>query len=89
MSFLTDNIQLLRRSAEDVKRDARQWAALSGEANPAANAVESGVADDDDGQGTVYRSDNIGNAIRLINILRNTLGNHQITAGSKEISIIV
>jgi hypothetical protein len=89
VSFLADNIQLLRRSAEDVKRDARQWAALSGGVDPAADAVESGVADDDEGQGTVYRSDNIGNAIRLIDVLRNTLGKNQITAGSKEISTVV
>jgi hypothetical protein len=87
--ILADNIQLLRRSAEDVKRDARQWAALSGEADPAADATESGVADGDEGQGTVYRSDNVGSAIRLIDVLRNTLGKNQITAGSKEISTMV
>jgi len=89
VSFLADNIQLLRRSAEDVKRDARQWAAMSGDADHAADAVESGVADGDEGQRTAYRSDNIGNAIRLIDVLRNTLGNNQITAGSKEISTMV
>ncbi|KAG5778224.1 hypothetical protein H9Q73_008110 [Fusarium xylarioides] len=42
MTWLADNIQLLRRSAEDVARDARQWAALSGEGDPTADAVGSG-----------------------------------------------
>src|SRR2546429_5835181 len=31
---LVDNIQLLRRSAEDADRDAKQWAAMSGELDP-------------------------------------------------------
>ena len=81
--FLVDNIQLLRRSAEDANRDAKQWAAMSGE------TVESGVAGDDDELTTVYRSDNIGNATRLIDVLRSTIASQQITAGSKEISAIV
>ncbi|KAM4064054.1 AAA domain-containing protein [Hirsutella rhossiliensis] len=35
---LADNVQLLRRSAEDAKRDARQWAATTEEGEPAAAA---------------------------------------------------
>jgi hypothetical protein len=31
LSFIVDNIQLLRRSAEDASRDVKQWAAMSGE----------------------------------------------------------
>ncbi|KAL8281707.1 hypothetical protein RB600_008933 [Gaeumannomyces tritici] len=89
VSFLADNIQLLRRSAEDVKRDARQWAALSGETDPTADADESGITEGGKGPGTAYRPDNIGNAIRLIDVLRNTVGSSQITAGSKEISTMV
>lgn len=38
--FLVDNIQLLRRSAEDVKSDARQWAASSGEGDVATDGIE-------------------------------------------------
>ncbi|KAM4066730.1 PIF1 protein [Hirsutella rhossiliensis] len=34
-SCLVDNVQLLRRSAEDAKRDAKQWAASSGDGDPA------------------------------------------------------
>jgi hypothetical protein len=66
-----------------------QWAALSGEADPIADAVESGIAAEDEGPGAVHRSDSIGNAIRLIDVLRNAVGSRQITAGSKEISALV
>ena len=37
----------------------------------------------------VYRLDNIGNIIRLINVFRNVIGIRQIIAGLKEISAIV
>ena len=89
VSFLADNIQLLRRSAEDAKRDARQWAAISGEADPTADRVESGMAEGDEGVESGYQSDNVGNALRLIDVIRNAAGSGQITAGSKEISAIV
>ena len=87
--FLADNIQLLRRSAEDAKRDARQWAAISGETDPTADGVESAMGEGDEGLGTAYQSDNIGNAHRLIDIIRNAAGSGQITAGSIEISAMV
>jgi hypothetical protein len=87
--FLIDNIQLLRQSAEDAGRDAKQWAATSGETDAMREAVESGVADSDEELRTMYRSDNIGNATRLIDVLRSTIASQQITAGSKEISGIV
>ena len=92
ISFLVDNIQLLHRSAEDAMRDARQWAAVSGETetDATADAIEqSGMADGDEGSGTVYRSDSIGNAARLIDVLRNAVGSNQVTRGSKEISTMV
>ena len=37
LGAIAGNIQLLRRSAEDAKRDARQWAAECGEADPLAD----------------------------------------------------
>jgi len=52
-------------------------------------AVESGEAEADEGSRTGYRSDNIGNATRLIDVLMSTIRSRQITAGSKEISTIV
>src|ERR1051326_1883177 len=88
VSFLVDNIQLLRGSAEDVKRDARQWAAMSGEADLDMDTMESG-AGDDQGQGEIYRPDDIGKAVRLIDVLRSAMGTNQITAGSKEVAAIV
>jgi hypothetical protein len=89
VSFLADNIQLLRRSAEDVKVDARQWAAMSGEPDPTADVMESARGQDDGDPGTVYRSDRIGSAVRLIDVLRNAMGSGQVIAGSKEISAVV
>lgn len=70
----TDNVQLLRRSAEDVKRDARQWAALSGDPGPAADLAEPGLAEGEEGREAVYRADDIGSATRLIDVLRNMIG---------------
>ena len=89
ISLIVDNIQLLRRSAEDASRDAKQWGAISGEMDPIGEAVESGFADGDEVLRIAYRSDNIGNAIRLIDVFRNAMGIRQITAGSKEISTMV
>lgn len=89
ISFLADNIQLLRQSAEDAKRDAKQWAAQSGETDPAADAVEPGMANGDEEPRPMYRSDSVGNATRLIDVMRNALGSNQVTRGSKEISALV
>lgn len=89
ISFFVDNIQLLRRSAEDAKRDAKQWAAMSGEADPTGEAVDLGAAEDGEVPRGAYRSDNIGNVTRLIDVFRNAVGIKQITAGSKEISDMI
>jgi len=86
VSYLADNIQLLRRSAEDAKRDARQWAALSGDTDRTADTDESGIAGNDEISGMMHRPDNTMSAIRLIDVLRSAVGNGQVTAGSKEIS---
>ncbi|KAF2175488.1 hypothetical protein K469DRAFT_724119 [Zopfia rhizophila CBS 207.26] len=77
ISLFADNIQLLRRTAEDVKYDVKQWAAWSGESDL--------TAERDDVQRTGYRSDSISNAIRLINVLRNAITSKEITVRSKEI----
>ena len=89
ISLIVDNIQLLRRSAEDASRDAKQWGAISGEMDPIGEAVESGFAEGNEASRIAYRSDNIGNVIRLIDVFRNAIGIRQITAGSKEISTMV
>ncbi|KAJ2899375.1 hypothetical protein MKZ38_003082 [Zalerion maritima] len=81
ISLYVDNIQLLRRTAEDVKCDVKQWAAWSGESEP--------TAERDDIQRTGYRSDSIGSAMRLIDVLRSAISGKEITAGSKEISTML
>jgi hypothetical protein len=69
-----------------VKCDVKQWAAWSGESDPTADAVESGT---DDARSAGYRSDSIGNAIRLIDVLRNAITSKEIVDGSKGISTMV
>ncbi|KAL8284658.1 hypothetical protein RB597_008496 [Gaeumannomyces tritici] len=89
ISWLADNIQLLRRSAEDVSQDGRQWAVLSGGSDPIVDAVEWSDTTSGDVQSVGYRSDSVGTAIRLIDVLRNAISAKEITAGSKEISAMV
>lgn len=89
VSWLVDNVQLLRRSAEDVAQDAKQWAALSGELEPVIDAAESGNAERDHAQSAAYQSGTVGAATRLIDVMRNAISAKEITAGSKEISAMV
>ena len=84
-----DNIQLLRRSAEDAKQDAKQWAAISEETDTTREVVEWDEVNDDEESRRMYRADNIGIVTRLIDILRNAMASQQITAGSNEISAMV
>ncbi|KAL6411732.1 hypothetical protein AUP68_04106 [Ilyonectria robusta] len=87
ISCLVDNVQLLRRSAEDAKRDARQWAASAGDADfTAARAGEEGEGEAGGEEvASVYQSGSIGNATRLIDVVRSAVGPNQITAGSPEL----
>jgi len=91
LAVIIGNIQLLRQSAEDAKRDARQWAAQSGEADSMADATDlvTGEDEGDESSGMMYRPDDIGNATRLIDVLRNTMGSNQTTVGSKDVKLIV
>ena len=88
-----DNIQLLHRSAEDAKQDAKQWAAISRETDHTREAVESGEVDDNEestqSRKKTYRSDNISNVTHLMDVLRSSIASQQITAGSNEISAMV
>ncbi|XP_044714573.1 PIF1-like helicase domain-containing protein [Hirsutella rhossiliensis] len=66
---LADNVQLLRRSAEDAKRDAKQWAATAEEGGMTAPQA------DDEGRGgrrgeEAYRAGGAGDAARLIDVVR-------------------
>ncbi|KAF5696631.1 ATP-dependent DNA helicase PIF1 [Fusarium mundagurra] len=85
ISFTVDNIQLLQRSAEDAKRDARQWAAQSGDGDGDPGVDTVGPECDMEPR-TAYRSDRVGTATRLLDVLRQAIARKEITAGSKEIS---
>ena len=91
LGAIAGNIQLLRRSAEDAKRDARQWAAECGEADPLADPMEFMPSEGEQEMrpGAVYRADRAGSTARLIDVLRNTVGADQITAGSSEVKAMV
>lgn len=43
---------------------------MSGDTDPAADMVEAGVAEGEEGQEIAYLSDDIGSATRLIDVLR-------------------
>ncbi|KAM4061761.1 PIF1-like helicase [Hirsutella rhossiliensis] len=80
-----NNVQLLRRSAEDAKRDAKQWAATAEEGGmtaPQAGDEGRGVAE---GGEEAYRAGGAGDAARLIDVVRNAAGAGQVTAQSTEL----
>ncbi|KAM4061630.1 PIF1-like helicase [Hirsutella rhossiliensis] len=90
ISCYVDNVQLLRRSAEDAKRDAKQWAASSGDGDSTAVYLdEDGTAEAGVEPGSVYQADSTGNTTRLIDVVRSSIGANQITAGSPELIAIM
>ncbi|KJZ69967.1 hypothetical protein HIM_10638 [Hirsutella minnesotensis 3608] len=90
ISCYVDNVQLLRRSAEDAKRDAKQWAALSGDGDSTViYADEDGTREAGVEPGSVYQADSTGNTMRLIDVVRSSIGANQITAGSPELTTMV
>ncbi|KAF9774024.1 hypothetical protein IL306_008048 [Fusarium sp. DS 682] len=61
ISCVVGNVQLLRRCAEDAKRDARQWAASAGDADfTAARAGEEEEGETGEEAASAYQSDSIG-----------------------------
>ncbi|KAJ6437551.1 helix-loop-helix DNA-binding domain-containing protein [Purpureocillium lavendulum] len=90
ISCLVDNIQLLRRSAEDAKRDAKQWEATADDRDGGdPHAEEAGVGRADEEAATAYQSDDVGSATRLIDVVRSAASANQITAGSRELSAMM
>ncbi|KJZ68887.1 hypothetical protein HIM_11720 [Hirsutella minnesotensis 3608] len=86
ISCLVDNVQLLRRSAEDAKRDAKQWAASSGDGGPTvAHVEERGTDEAGADEAARYQSNGIGDATRLIDVVRGALSTNQVTAKSPEL----
>ncbi|KAM4055543.1 PIF1-like helicase [Hirsutella rhossiliensis] len=90
ISCYVDNVQLLRRSAEDAKRDAKQWAASSGDRDATAvHPDEDGTGEAGVEPGSVYQADSTGNTMRLIDVVRSSIGANQITAGSPELTAMM
>jgi hypothetical protein len=90
ISCLVDNVQLLRRSAEDAKRDAKQWAASSGGGDHTGEHIEEvGGGQADEETSSAYQSSNVGNATRLIDVIRSAADANQITAGSPELTAMM
>lgn len=90
ISCYVDNVQLLRRSAEDAKRDAKQWAASSGDNDfTAVHPDEDGAGEAGEEPGSVYQADGTGNTMRLIDVVRSAIGTNQITAGSPELTAMM
>ncbi|KAM4064217.1 AAA domain-containing protein [Hirsutella rhossiliensis] len=90
ISCLVDNVQLLRRSAEDARRDAKQWAASGGAGDCAGALGEAGRGGGGDtrgrrrGLGVPGRQRRKGNATNRRRPKRGRA--NQITAGSRELS---
>lgn len=83
LAAAVENIQLLRRFAEDARRDARQWAAQSGEEDPKVDVTDLATFDAEErGNERLHTPDDIGSATRVIDVLRIAIGCNQITAGS-------
>ncbi|KAM4064105.1 PIF1-like helicase [Hirsutella rhossiliensis] len=90
ISCLVDNVQLLRRSAEDAKRDAKQWAASSGDGDPTVAHVEEGGAGEAGAESAAtYQPNSIGDATRLIDVVRGAVGANQVTAKSPELMAMI
>ncbi|EFY94377.2 ATP-dependent DNA helicase PIF1 [Metarhizium robertsii ARSEF 23] len=90
ISCFVDNVQLLRRSAEDAKRDAKQWAATSSDGDfTAVHPEEDGAEQAGEYHGSVYQADRTGNTMRLVDVVRSAIGMNQITTGSSEITAMM
>ncbi|XP_044714497.1 PIF1-like helicase domain-containing protein [Hirsutella rhossiliensis] len=82
--------QLLRRFAEDAKRDAKQWAASSGDGDPTVAHVEEGGAGEAGAESAAtYQPNSIGDATRLIDVVRGAVGANQVTAKSPELMAMI
>ncbi|KAH6876833.1 hypothetical protein B0T10DRAFT_584810 [Thelonectria olida] len=88
--FLVDNVQPLRRSAEDVKIDAKQWAAESGEGGLAGDSLDpAAVVEGEEAAYDGYHPDNVASAVCLVDVFRGALREKEVTSGSLEISRVV
>ena len=87
LQFYVDNIQLLRKSAEDAKRDAKQWASMSGDGDATVTGIDLDDADKD--QDATFQSDEASQIKRLADVLNLAIGRNEATKGSKEIGAMI
>ncbi|KAM5529077.1 DNA repair and recombination protein [Fusarium oxysporum f. sp. phaseoli] len=87
--FILDNIQLLRRSVEDAKSDAKQWAVSSANDELAVGETapgNGGVSDREDEAPAAYRCDNIRDTTPLVDVLKSAGGTNQITVEVNQVT---
>ncbi|KAM4055500.1 PIF1-like helicase [Hirsutella rhossiliensis] len=74
----------------DAKRDAKQWAASSGDGDPTVAHVEEGGAGEAGAESAAtYQPNSIGDATRLIDVVRGAVGANQVTAKSPELMAMI
>lgn len=85
LQAIAGNVQLLKRSAEDARRDAKQWAAAGDDA--VLDDIDAMGYDLQDPTGPVkaYRPDKVGQLGRLIETVRGATAPNQVTAGSEHL----
>lgn len=85
LQTIASNIQLLKRSAEDARRDAKQWAVAGDDA--ILDDIDAMGDDIQDSMGPVkaYRSDQVGQLRRLMETVRGATAPNQVTAGSESL----
>ncbi|KAF4469092.1 arrestin domain-containing [Fusarium albosuccineum] len=85
LQTIASNIQLLKRSAEDARRDAKQWAVAGDDA--VLDDIDAMGYDVGDSMGPTktYRSDQVGQLGRLMETVRGATAPNQVTAGSESL----
>ncbi|WAO96996.1 Helitron-like-N domain-containing protein [Fusarium falciforme] len=85
LQTIAGNIQLLKRSAEDARRDAKQWAAAGDDA--VLDDIDAMGYDLQDPTGPVkaYRPDQVGQLCRLMETVLGATAPNQVTAGSESL----
>ncbi|XP_044720080.1 PIF1-like helicase domain-containing protein [Hirsutella rhossiliensis] len=72
------------------ERDAKQWAASSGDGDPTVAHVEEGGAGEAGAESAAtYQPNSIGDATRLIDVVRGAVGANQVTAKSPELMAMI
>jgi hypothetical protein len=85
LAFVVDNIQLLRRSAEDARKDAKQWAALSGGDTTITGDMDPGSIEDNDTLDLATDSGHAADVGHLISVFAAATEADQITKDSPSV----